>query len=505
MLESWWQVRYRAGRPGRPGRPRRRYPWERGIYVRMAAHPLGQIPILPPPCPHEPPNELQNGQEARFKCRSAKRSRFDVRRDSERPSGVLRASGRRPGARRRNGVPAFPVRSYGTAGPAVPPAGNDHPAQREREVRPRSRAPLPRPGRDATMRKGWHRVPKRERGSGHGGRASTEQALAGRGLAGDGARGHQRRLLSDGEARHAPAGRVSGRGTLRRRTRRGQGRTDPRRPAAAQPVLRLERPEAAGTTSSSSSARPSRRSGKYAFCRRLIEHARELGVRAGLHVRRDGHPDAAATRRPRLRRRHRRGTPRRVEALELEMLEDGSISGLNGVLLGAAAEAGLPGGLPARRDAAHLRPAPVPQGVAGRARGVHDDRRDRDRSRRAVRAGRRRWSRSSATLLEQIEQTLRASQRRRRGRGRAEPEPAPEERPRPRGRAADRAALRAGPQDRSNAYELKRELDRLGVYPNTRIASSTCSSGPIERRDRPRKRQRIDVGPTPFRKGHRSR
>lgn len=83
--------------------------------------------------------------------------------------------------------------------------------------------------------------------------------------------------------------------------------------------------------------------GKYAFCRQLIRYAQEYGVeriitfaamatQAGLTDR--GRVFAAAT---------DADTLAELRRLDLDILNEGSISGLNGVLLGAAAEAGLRG------------------------------------------------------------------------------------------------------------------------------------------------------------------
>lgn len=83
--------------------------------------------------------------------------------------------------------------------------------------------------------------------------------------------------------------------------------------------------------------------GKYAFCKQLMAYAKQLGVErvftfAAMATRM--HPEdrarvfAAATDQTNLDELMR---------LELDLLEDGNIGGLNGVLLGAAAEAGLPG------------------------------------------------------------------------------------------------------------------------------------------------------------------
>ncbi|HKB06541.1 MAG TPA: PAC2 family protein [Gemmataceae bacterium] len=83
--------------------------------------------------------------------------------------------------------------------------------------------------------------------------------------------------------------------------------------------------------------------GKYPFCKQLIAYARKLGVERVLtfaamatrmHPRRRSRVFGAATDQESLEELRR---------LELEMLNEGQISGLNGVLLGAAAEAGLRG------------------------------------------------------------------------------------------------------------------------------------------------------------------
>lgn len=84
-------------------------------------------------------------------------------------------------------------------------------------------------------------------------------------------------------------------------------------------------------------------SGKYAFCRKLIEYAQRLGVErvftfaamaTQMHPEHKSRVFAAATDGESLKELNR---------LELEILEDGHIAGLNGVLLGAAAESGLHG------------------------------------------------------------------------------------------------------------------------------------------------------------------
>jgi len=83
--------------------------------------------------------------------------------------------------------------------------------------------------------------------------------------------------------------------------------------------------------------------GKYPFCRQLISYARKIGVERVLTFA------AMATRmRPGQRSRVFGAATdeenlQELKRLDLELVNEGQIGGLNGVLLGAAAEAGLPG------------------------------------------------------------------------------------------------------------------------------------------------------------------
>lgn len=83
--------------------------------------------------------------------------------------------------------------------------------------------------------------------------------------------------------------------------------------------------------------------GVYAYCRRIIDHARELGVErvftfAAMATRmalgEESRVSAAATDEVSLAQ---------CRLLEMDLFQEGQISGLNGVLLGVAAESGLPG------------------------------------------------------------------------------------------------------------------------------------------------------------------
>jgi proteasome assembly chaperone (PAC2) family protein len=83
--------------------------------------------------------------------------------------------------------------------------------------------------------------------------------------------------------------------------------------------------------------------GKYAFCRNLVSFAKQLGVErvftfaamaTQMHPGADSRVFGAATDSANLEE---------LKRLELDILEDGHIGGLNGILLGAAAEADLHG------------------------------------------------------------------------------------------------------------------------------------------------------------------
>src|SRR5262249_18622959 len=83
--------------------------------------------------------------------------------------------------------------------------------------------------------------------------------------------------------------------------------------------------------------------GKYAFCRQLITYAKEIGIErvftfaamaTRMHPEHDSRVFGAATDEESLEK---------LKRLDIEILEDGHIGGLNGILLGAAAENDLHG------------------------------------------------------------------------------------------------------------------------------------------------------------------
>lgn len=201
--------------------------------------------------------------------------------------------------------------------------------------------------------------------------------------------------------------------------------------------------------------------GKYAFCRRLVDFAKELGVERVFTFAAMGtqmHPShasrvfGAATDAECLAELHGPG---------LENLDDGHIGGLNGVLLGAAADGGLRGACLLGEMPHVFAELPFPKAslavleVFTTIAGIKIDFTE-------LAAQASDMERSLGQLLTQI--------------GRAyEPEahadeestlhaPPEEERPSDSDRERLEELFALAKQDRSKAYELKRELDRLEVY-----------------------------------------
>lgn len=200
--------------------------------------------------------------------------------------------------------------------------------------------------------------------------------------------------------------------------------------------------------------------GKYAFCKQLMAYAQQLGVErvftfAAMATRM--HPEdrsrvfAAATDQPNLDELMR---------LELDLLEDGNIGGLNGVLLGAAAEAGLPGACLLGEMPHVLAQLPFPKASLAilesfaTIAGI-----DLDLSELAEQA--QALERQLTELIGQVREHV--------GEDDEEeesfeiPETAEEPAP-PVDRGRIDALFAAAERDRSKAFELKKELDRLGLF-----------------------------------------
>jgi proteasome assembly chaperone (PAC2) family protein len=201
--------------------------------------------------------------------------------------------------------------------------------------------------------------------------------------------------------------------------------------------------------------------GKYRFCRKLIDFARELGVErvftfaamaTQMHPAHRSRIFGAATDVPNLEE---------LKRLELELLEDGHIGGLNGVLLGAAAESGLHGACLLGEMPHVFAQLPFPKAslaileVFTTMTGIELDFAELAEQARVTEL-------QLGELLARVEKTF--GQPYPREEEGYRPEPAEEG---PLG-AADRQRIEqlfelAG-KDRSKAFELKQELDCLGVF-----------------------------------------
>jgi proteasome assembly chaperone (PAC2) family protein len=203
--------------------------------------------------------------------------------------------------------------------------------------------------------------------------------------------------------------------------------------------------------------------GKFRFCGALLDHVRELGVERVMTFA------AMAT------NSAPKGTPRvfaaatdqallkELQAHDLEILEDGHIGGLNGILLGAAATAGIPSACLLGEMPHLLAQLPYPaaslailqqfQGLSGIAIDLEE------LTEEAKVVGEHLlglWNRAQQALQpesepEEEEEEFQAT-------------PAEE----PRISEADGKRIeelfRQAAEDRTRAYELKRELDRLNLF-----------------------------------------
>lgn len=203
-------------------------------------------------------------------------------------------------------------------------------------------------------------------------------------------------------------------------------------------------------------------SGKYDFCRQLIAFARTLGVEriftfaamaTAMAPSSESRVFGAAT---------DEETLGELKGLGLEILEDGSIGGLNGVLLGAAAEAGIRGACLLGEMPHVLIQIPYPKAslavldVFTRMADLEidltelsDQAEDFDRKLGDM-IGRMEGESESSESEEADIPTPESA-------GEGGPSPDDEER-------IERLFDQSG-RDRKFAYELKRELDRLGVFP----------------------------------------
>ena len=205
--------------------------------------------------------------------------------------------------------------------------------------------------------------------------------------------------------------------------------------------------------------------GKYAFCKRLLDYVRKLGVRrvftfaamaTGMRPEDDTRVVGAATDLQGLEE---------LKRLELEIVEDGRISGLNGVLLAAAAETDIHGICLLGEMPGVFVQLPFPKAslvvlqVFCTMASI-----DLDLTELAEQAVT--MEQRLEELLNQVEDAI--EERTQPGDEEEEEHPAFEP-PEPHGLAPEEYErienlFRRAEEDRSKAYELKKELDRLEVF-----------------------------------------
>ncbi len=203
--------------------------------------------------------------------------------------------------------------------------------------------------------------------------------------------------------------------------------------------------------------------GKYAFCRTLIEFARKLGVErlftfaamaTQMHPEHDSRVFGAAT---------DPETLAELKRLELTILEDGHIGGLNGLLLGVAAEIGLRGACLLGEMPHIFAQLPFPkaslavlQAFATIAHITIDYTELAQQSKQ--------MEQKLGELLAQVEHALTQQAPADEESVQVQPEEAAEEEIDAEDERRVEELFRQAQKDRAKAYELKHELDRLGVY-----------------------------------------
>ena len=205
--------------------------------------------------------------------------------------------------------------------------------------------------------------------------------------------------------------------------------------------------------------------GKYPFCRQLISYARQLGVErvftfaamaTQMHPEHESRVFAAATDLEMLEELKGRDG-------DLEILETGNISGLNGVLLGAAAENGLRGACLLGEMPHIFSQLPFPKAslaileVFAPLAGI-----DLDYTELAEQA--KAMQEQLGELLARVEETYGQQMPQAEEESFGTAEPVEEERLSPADSQRIERLFEESTKDRSKAFELKQELDRLDVF-----------------------------------------
>jgi proteasome assembly chaperone (PAC2) family protein len=213
--------------------------------------------------------------------------------------------------------------------------------------------------------------------------------------------------------------------------------------------------------------------GKYPFCRQLVSFAKDLGVERVLTFA------AMATRmRPEARSRvfgaatDSEGV-QELKRLELELVEEGQISGLNGVLLGVAADAGLHGACLLGEMPHLFAQLPFPKAslavleVFTTMTGIEVDFTELAEQAQVV-------EEQLGELMSRVEEgfnpgepetdAVQADEDDEEDEDEAVPDPFAESKPEPNEAERIEGLFRQAARDRSKAFELKRMLDRLGLF-----------------------------------------
>jgi proteasome assembly chaperone (PAC2) family protein len=207
-------------------------------------------------------------------------------------------------------------------------------------------------------------------------------------------------------------------------------------------------------------------SGKYLFCHNLIDLARRLGVErvftfaamaTQMHPEHVSRVFGAATEEQGLEQ---------LKSLEIDLMEEGQISGLNGVLLGVAAENGLRGTCLLGEMPHIFAQLPFPKAALAIVR-VFSSIADIEIDTHELVEQARMMDHNLGQLLAKVEEAIQKS--------RSDPEEeasefaeesATEEEPRlsTENENLIERLFEQAKRDRTKAYELKRELDRLEVF-----------------------------------------
>ena len=204
--------------------------------------------------------------------------------------------------------------------------------------------------------------------------------------------------------------------------------------------------------------------GKYPFCRQIIEFAGEVGVEriftfaamaTDMHPTQRSRVFGAATNEENLNE---------LKRLELELLKEGNIGGLNGVLLAAAAESNLPAACLLGEMPQVFAQLPFPKAslaileVFTTMTGIEVDFTELTAQAKAM-------EEQLGELLARVERAYGQPTGEEESEYTVQEPPAPEpEGPAPEVKQRIEELFTQAANDRSKAFELKQELDRLGLF-----------------------------------------